>query len=350
METDTATATGSQDLGSGNGGGDCKARITAYLGISKPLPHSLDGDSGSSPETQMVEVALVVYHFEHNHTLQPLSSNTRHLQYPFPNGLGHGRMERWTEQVKSLLLQGDSLQNVVSLFGGFVQWRRESGFIKQLRRPRESQGLVEGKFERSDFFTREDLLQMLQRLINDGSGGSGGDDDDDDDVTPIVRQDVIEILEEDVVNEVEAPIVQEMEDQDQEMEDQEEECYFTLDDISIFPPFPRPAYNTNETASAETNDQDENVFMEQNHQQRPEKTQRSSRTAKVAESIRGGGSLKVLKRYLDEWDNTEFASCKDQVKELVDYLRVVKPLPDLVPVVSGGGGGDGPQGAKRRRG
>ncbi|KAF9293125.1 hypothetical protein BGZ88_005753 [Linnemannia elongata] len=321
------TAGESQDFFGGGGG--CKAQIAVYVGISKPLARSLGGGNG-----RMVDVALVVYHYEHNHSLQA-HNNLRSRPFPSSSSSSYcqsinnaeeayrqGRMDRWAEQIKTLLLRGNTLLDTILLFGGFVRWRRESGYIKQLRRlsgqwqqqqqklvqQGEQQGREVGEtFGREDYFTRGDLSEILKRLINSGGGGSGGVKD----VEVGVRtgeeqqQDVIE------------NICQEAE---QEAEDDDEECYFTLDDISICP-FPLPAYKAYETGPVETREQERRQQQEQ---------EQELRTTIDLES----SSL---------------------VEEMVDSLKVIKPLSGPVPSTAGGSNGsrgseDGPQGFKRRRG
>lgn len=368
----------SQDSFGSGGGGGCKAQIKAYVGITKPLTHSLGGGNG-----RMIDVALVVYQYEHNHSLQPHTlrprpshSSNSSSSFSIDNAEEEvhrqGRMDRWTEQIKVLLLQGNTLSDTVFLFGGFVRWRRESDFMQQFRRLGQGhQGLgqqgqqggeVGGKFWREDYFTRGDLSEILKRLIS--SGGSGGvkgaeggvgtgEVQQQDDVIE-VQEDEEEEKEEEAVNEVEVepPVLHDTVDTDQE-EDQvpenDEEYYFTLDDISVGP-FPQPpAYNAYETGSVETVDQE--------WRQQQEQDLRTRKNVGSSSSVRGGGndSLSVLKRYLDELDNSEFAACKDQIEELVDSLKVMKPLCDLVPSTGGDGsdgsrgGGDGPQSIKRRR-
>ncbi|KAF9309398.1 hypothetical protein BGZ91_007439, partial [Linnemannia elongata] len=181
-----------------------------------------------------------------------------------------------------------------------------------------------------------DVALILKRLISSGCG-SGGVKDAEVGVRTgeEQQQDVIENKCQEV---------------EQEAEDDDEEYYFTLDDISICP-FPLPAYKAYETGPVETREQ------ERRQQQEQEQELRTTIDLESSSLVRGGGNdpLSALKRYRDEWDNSEFAACNDKVEEMVDSLKVIKPLSGPVSSTAGGSNGsrgseDGPQGVKRRRG
>ncbi|KAK3841046.1 MAG: hypothetical protein J3R72DRAFT_446408 [Linnemannia gamsii] len=391
----------------------CEAQIKAFLGISKPT----SGAGG----TKTIDVALVVYRFEHNHPLLlPLISHLQPPPSPPPTvneqqyqqqqqgqeqdqqqrqRQRHILIDRWTNQVKTLLVRGNNIQDVVFLFGGYARWRRqESGLFVS-----GGVGGKRGKFERCDFFTREDVLSMLRRLASGVEEREAVDGDAE-------RRE-----EEEEEEGPETRSMKERVERQEVAEGEEGEFFFTLDDISVIHPIRIPQVDTTTPAAVVANathiqisddevleegleeevqeevvlEEEEgeelvqedimeeglvNVFRDQTHEQdrNPDQDQDwqsenrdhydedddeedMTTATMVSLSIREN-PLNLLKRYLDEWDNSQFAPCMEQVDELVDHLRVMKPPSDLPPVVgvssgAAGGGkrGGGVQAVKRRR-
>ncbi|KAG0380198.1 hypothetical protein BGX24_009626 [Mortierella sp. AD032] len=359
----------------------CEAQIKAFLGISKPT----SGAGG----TKTIDVALVVYRFEHNHPLLlPLISHLQPPPSPPPTvneqqyqqqqqgqeqdqhqrqRQRHILIDRWTNQVKALLVRGNNIQDVVFLFGG------------------------------------EDVLSMLRRLASGVEEREAVDGNAE-------RREEEEEEEGSETRSMEGKVER------QEVEEGEEgEFFFTLDDISVIHPLRIPRLDTTAPAAIVANathiqilddevleeeleegvqeevvlEEEEgeelihedimeeglaNVFRDQTHEQDRNPDQDQDRqsencdhydedddeedmtTATMASLSIRENPLNLLKRYLDEWDNSLFAPCMEQVDELVDHLRVMKPPSDLPPVIGvssgaagGGKGGGGVQAVKRRR-
>lgn len=243
----------------------CKAKLTAYMGMTKPVVED-DGEGGGGGEGT-ADFTLVVYNFEHSHDLQQRDVDKDKENEALEDIVMRERMGQLSQHMKMLLLRGTSIQGAV----------RELGM--DARRCRELLRVREQKFSRSNFLTRKDIIAVLRQL-----SGVGAEEE----------------LQED--------------EESRSTEQAVEELEVTIPQYKDHPSARRLSGLVAVTHMACVS---------------PPIAESENTEVRIEERGHSTDSVELLRRYVDECDSSELAPCMDRVDALVDRLVAIKRLPDL---------------------
>lgn len=109
---------------------ECRARFTAFSGISRSLDNGIDGAGGTDGGTGMkmirkVGVTLIVCEFEHNHDIRHLVTTDKETDRSRDLRLNREKRGELSRQIKALLTRGIGIREVAQMLGANAKRCRE---------------------------------------------------------------------------------------------------------------------------------------------------------------------------------------------------------------------------------
>lgn len=147
----------------------CRAKFTAFSGISLPLANGADGAGGTdgmgTKSRKKAGVTLIVYEFEHNHDIRHLVTSDKETDRSRDLRLSREKREELSRHIKALLTRGVGIREVAQMLGANAKRCREL-------RVRGESGSRRRRFGRKDYLTRRDFVEALELLQRMEVGGS----------------------------------------------------------------------------------------------------------------------------------------------------------------------------------
>lgn len=139
----------------------CRARFTAFSGISRPFANGVDGADGTdgtgTKTMKKVGVTLIVYEYEHNHDIRHLVATNKETDRSRDLRLSREKREELARHIKVLLARGFEIREVAQMLGANAKRCRELHM-------RGGNGSKGRRFGWKDYLTRSDVVKALELL------------------------------------------------------------------------------------------------------------------------------------------------------------------------------------------
>lgn len=139
----------------------CRAKFTAFSGISRPLANGVDGadgtDGAGTKTMKKVGVTLIVYEYEHNHDIRHLVATNKETDRSRDLRLSREKREELARHIKVLLARGFEIREVAQMLGANAKRCRELHM-------RGGNGSKGRRFGWKDYLTRNDVVKALELL------------------------------------------------------------------------------------------------------------------------------------------------------------------------------------------